>query len=108
MNAPWADACEAWDVGAADPSVHEALESDVPALILHGRFDPYAPRPLAEEAAAMFSTGWRLEIPVEGFNVFSNDCAIELRNAWIDSPTEPPDTTCVDQLPPMSFPTSLP
>jgi pimeloyl-ACP methyl ester carboxylesterase len=107
VDAPWADACESWGVGAADPSVHEAVQSDVPALILHGRFDPYAPRPLAEEAAAMFSTGWRLEVPVEGFNVFSTDCVIELRNAWLDAPTSPPDTTCVDQLPPVEFPASL-
>jgi pimeloyl-ACP methyl ester carboxylesterase len=108
VEAPWFDVCSAWDVGSADPSVNEALTSDVPALILHGRFDPYAPRPLAEEALAMFSNGWRVEYPTKAFNVLSEDCAIALRNSWIDDPTSPPDTSCTDALPPMTFATTQP
>jgi pimeloyl-ACP methyl ester carboxylesterase len=107
VDAPIVHICRAWDVGAADSSVHEAVASDVPSLIFHGRFDPYAPRPLAEEAASMFSTGWSVEYPTDGYDVVGNPCALDVRNVWLDDPMSAPDTTCIDRLPPMEFPTTL-
>lgn len=107
VDAPIVDICKVWDAGTADRSVHEPVESDVPALLAFGRFDPYAPQSLVEEAATTLSRSRLVEIPVEGYNVFSNECAIELRNGWLDDPTSPPDMTCVEGMAPLEFATSI-
>ena len=106
-RAPFLDACEVWDVGVADPEVHEPVVSDVPILLFVGRFGPYGTRPLVREAAETLSTSWIVEFPNEGHNVLSDECAIEMRSAWLDDPTAPPDTSCVDELDPLTFQTSI-
>ena len=95
---PFFEACTIWDVGSADPEVHEPVTSDVPTLLLVGRFGPYAPRPVIEEAARTLSTSWIVEFPNEGHNVLSDECAVDLRNTWIEDPASPPDTSCVGDL----------
>ena len=106
-RAPFLDACEVWDVGTADPELHQPVVSDVPLLLFVGRFGPHGPRPLVEEAAETLSTSWIVEFPNEGHNVLSDTCAQELRNAWLDDPTAPPDRSCVDDLDPLQFVSSI-
>ena len=106
-RAPFLDACEVWDVGAAAREVHEPVVSDVPILLFVGRFGPYAPRPLVDEAAETLSNGWVLEFPNKGHNVLWDECARDVRSAWLDDPTAPPDTNCMDDLDPIWFESSV-
>lgn len=106
-QAPFFDVCRIWDVGTAAPEAREPVVSDVPTLLLVGRFGPYAPRPLVEEAAETLSASWIVEFPNEGHNVLSDACAVELRNVWLDDPTAAPDTSCVEDIAPLEFATSI-
>jgi hypothetical protein len=70
---------------------------------LIGRFNPFSPRPLVEEAASTFSRSYIVEFPNQSHNVLGLTCGPMVRNAWINNPDSPPDTACVDDLPPIRF-----
>jgi hypothetical protein len=40
-----------------------------------------------------------------GHWVFASECALEIRDGWIDSPTSPPDTSCVADMDRIAFTT---
>jgi len=95
VHSPYLQACERWDAGNANADPHDPLVSDIPTLILHGRFDPYSPLPLIKKAARTLSTSWVVEFPTLWHNILGSECGPEVRNGWIDDPTSPPDTSCV-------------
>jgi hypothetical protein len=79
--------------------VHRPVHSDVPVLMLVGRFDPYGGPGAATRAARTLERGWVVELPDRAYNVLGHSyCALAVRNAWIDRPTSPPDTTCTKKL----------
>jgi pimeloyl-ACP methyl ester carboxylesterase len=103
-NSPYLEVCQRWGVqGDDDSQAGAAVTSDIPTLFLIGRFNPFSPRPVVEEAASTFSRSYIVEFPNLSYNVLPFDCPRMIRNAWINNPDSPPDTTCVDNLPPVSF-----
>jgi pimeloyl-ACP methyl ester carboxylesterase len=96
---PYLAACEAWDVPPADPEVHEPVLTNVPLLIMAGRFDSFSPPPVARAAAESFGKAWVLEV-TDTHNTFGHsDCSLEIRNAWIDDPTSAPTgTACLAHM----------
>ena len=103
-ESPFRDICGIWGVGRAEPDVRSAVHSNVPTLVVVGRFDPYAPLPLIRQAAGTLSRSWVVEIPDQGHNPLGDStCALSIRNAWIDNPTSRPDTECVTALPALRF-----
>jgi pimeloyl-ACP methyl ester carboxylesterase len=97
---PYLAACKEWNVPPADSAVHQAARTDVPQLILLGRFDSFSPLPVAKEAAKTFGNAWVLEVPGQTHNALGfSDCPIGIRNAWIQDPTSPPvDTSCLKDM----------
>jgi pimeloyl-ACP methyl ester carboxylesterase len=90
---PYLEACEAWDVPAADALVHEPVHTGVPLLIIAGRFDSFSPPPVARAAAESFDNAWVMEVP-DTHNTFGHsDCALAIRNAWLDEPNAAPTGT---------------
>jgi pimeloyl-ACP methyl ester carboxylesterase len=103
VESPFDAICSIWDVGKADPVVHEPLTSDVPILLMVGQFDPYGPRPLVEQAARTLSRSQVVVVPNYGHNVLGLDCPVSIRNAWLDAPTAAPDTNCLGSIPALRF-----
>jgi pimeloyl-ACP methyl ester carboxylesterase len=103
VNNPYFDVCERWDVGKAATDPHRLVTSDIPTLLAVGQFDAFAPLPLVQEAAERLSTSWVVEIPDWGHNVFGSECALAIRNAWIDDPSSPPDTSCTADMNTIEF-----
>jgi pimeloyl-ACP methyl ester carboxylesterase len=104
VDSPYFEVCQRWGVqGDADSPAGTAVTSDIPTLFLIGQFNPFSPRPLVEEAASTFSQSYIVEFPNQSHNVLGLTCGPMVRNAWINSPDSPPDTTCVDNLPPVRF-----
>jgi pimeloyl-ACP methyl ester carboxylesterase len=99
---PYFEACERWNVPPAPEDSHVLTQSDVPALFMVGRFNPYSSLELINEAASQFANSQVVVFPTLGFNVLWNDCGRAVRNAWIDE-LATPDTTCIDDLPPVEF-----
>jgi len=102
-ESPYFQGCTRWDTGTADADPHAPVVSDIPTLILHGRFDPYSALPLIKEAAKSLPRSWVVEFPDWSHNVLGSDCGPEVRNGWIDDPTSPPDTSCVADMDPVRF-----
>jgi pimeloyl-ACP methyl ester carboxylesterase len=98
---PFLDLCRAWEVPPGDPP--RAIRSDVPTLVLVGQMDPTISRPVLEESMAALDRGFLVTFPTLGSNMLARDCPLEIRNAWIEQPTQPPDTSCLDRLSPPAF-----
>jgi pimeloyl-ACP methyl ester carboxylesterase len=103
---PYLDVCEAWEVGEATSVAHRPVSSDIPMLIYVGGYDAYGPLPVAEQAVASLSGSFLVDVPYQGHNVLGSlDCYRDIRNAWIEDPTSPPDTGCIEEIPPTAFAT---
>ncbi len=100
-RSPWLDACDAWKVPPAEASVATPVSSDVPTLILLGRFDPFGASAVVRPATTGLSQRWVVIDPAAGRNTLADACFQELRTLWLADPTSPPDTGCVDDMPPL-------
>ncbi len=102
-NNPWVEGCAAWKVGPADPSVAQPVSSDVPMLILLGRYDPYAPAGVVQRATETLTGSWVVTNPSGGHNARRESCMIQIRNVWVGDPASPPDLECLSGIPPKPF-----
>jgi hypothetical protein len=98
---PFLDLCRAWKVPPGDPP--RAIRSDVPTLVLVGQMDPTISRPVLEESMAALDRGFLVTFPTIGSNMLARDVPREIRNAWIEQPTAPPDTSGLERLSPPAF-----
>jgi hypothetical protein len=88
------------------PSVDDPVVSDIPTLLLSGRFDPVTPPAFAEAAAAGLSTAYRLVDPLASHGVaFFSNCVNGIVDDFLNDPTRPPDSSCLAaQTPPRVVP----
>ena len=98
-QAPWLDACDEWKVPPADAVVASPVSTDVPTLILLGRFDPFGAPAVIRPALSGLSRGWVVIDPAAGRNTLADACFQDLRTLWLADPTSPPDTSCVGKMP---------
>ncbi len=98
VDHPFAKICKRWDVTPAAADPHTPVASDVPILMMSGRFDPYSPFPLVRRGAKRFANSLVVRVPARSRNVLSADCAVGIRDAFITDPTTRPDTSCLSGL----------
>jgi hypothetical protein len=91
---------------SADASVASPLSSDIPTLILLGRFDPFGASAVVRPATTGLSQRWVVIDPAAGRNTLADACFQDLRTLWLADPTSPPDAGCVGDMPalPMMVP----
>lgn len=98
------DQCELWNVPAAPDMISRAVESEVPALLLSGAYDPATPPHWAQFASEHLSKSWNVVFPHVGHGVLESDaCAGELMRAWLSDPMQAPDAECLRSLRPPQF-----
>jgi pimeloyl-ACP methyl ester carboxylesterase len=91
--------CEVWQVGVADPVENKAVRSEVPTLILAGRYDPITPPAWGRLAGETLSHSYFYEFPNVGHGIMRADkCGLEIGLQFIAEPTIEPDSTCLKQL----------
>jgi pimeloyl-ACP methyl ester carboxylesterase len=89
------DTCARWKVELLPPSVDDPVVSEIPTLLLSGRFDPVTPPAFAAAAAANLPNGTALVDPTASHGVaFMNSCANEVVGGFLDEPMNPPDGSC--------------
>jgi Tol biopolymer transport system component/pimeloyl-ACP methyl ester carboxylesterase len=94
----WA-VCAAWEAGVADPIENEAVVSDIPTLVLSGRYDPVTPPAWGRMAAETLAHSFVYEFPNTAHGAIrSNRCALEIGLQFLDDPTVEPDASCRDEL----------
>ena len=94
------EACEELDLRPERRVESRPVESDVPALILTGAFDPITPTTYGEAALETLPNGTLVEFPNAGHDPLSTagPCALVITLAFLDDPTAEVDTTCTDDL----------
>ena len=91
--------CESWSPTPPDPIENQPVTSDVPALILSGRFDPITPPEWGQLAAQTLPNSTYFEFPQAGHWVLrAGSCGMELSMAFLEDPSTPPDSPCVAAL----------
>jgi hypothetical protein len=72
------------------------LASDIPTLLVSGRFDPITPASFGDAAAVELSRGTHIVLNNASHgSMFSNTCAASLALALMQNPDQPLDTSCV-------------
>lgn len=88
--------CEFWLAEARPASVNNPVESDVPALLLSGNFDPITPPQYADMAGETLTTSYNFVLPHVGHGVLRSDrCAVDIAVDFINSPFSKPDSDCI-------------
>jgi pimeloyl-ACP methyl ester carboxylesterase len=99
-HSPYLQACQAWNAGRGSPVVAAPVRSDVPTLVLAGRFDPFGMPPYARAGAAGLADSHVIISPVNGHVVTGTEqdvpdlCMVRVRDAWLANPTQAPDASC--------------
>jgi pimeloyl-ACP methyl ester carboxylesterase len=99
------ETCPEWGVPSAPPPFNELLgpDTEVPVLVMAGRFDPITPVSGTEAVSDALGEEMLL-FPAAGHGaVGSGDCARSIWYAFMEEPSQPPDTSCMDELGPPEF-----
>lgn len=96
--------CADWQVPAAAEIENQAVNSDIPALILSGEFDPITPPEWGQLAANDLSNAFFYVLPTVGHGVVRSDlCGLSLAKQFLDNPYSAPDGACIDEIEPIVF-----
>jgi pimeloyl-ACP methyl ester carboxylesterase len=97
--------CAAWPVEPAVSEMVEPVVSDIPALMLSGRFDPVTPAYYADHVLETLSNGYHFVFPTMGHGVgaSSNRCGLRIITAFLNDPTSEPDASCIANERPIQF-----
>ena len=99
-------ACQSW--GAVGPLLGEndAVFSDIPSLVIAGKFDPTTPPIYAQQVAAQLSRSYYFEFPNQGHTPTAADesgCAMDTVLAFLKNPSDEPDRSCIEDLEAVDF-----
>ncbi|HSG48221.1 MAG TPA: alpha/beta fold hydrolase [Longimicrobiales bacterium] len=104
------DPCDFWSPARASAAERNPPASSVPALVVQGEFDPMNPPRVGEAHIRSLPKGQLVIMPGTGHMAGgrSNACWAELVASFIESPIEPVDASCTDELPPLRISPELP
>lgn len=95
-------ACQAWDVPAADPSIREVTHSAIPTLAISGSFDAQTGAVWGRYAALTLRNSTVVTLAGVAHGVFFEPCGSHVITTFYDHP-EDPDTRCVAAVRPPPF-----
>jgi pimeloyl-ACP methyl ester carboxylesterase len=100
--------CNVWPRGEVPEDFHQAVVSDLPVLLMSGERDPVTPPHYATLTAETFSNSVSLVARGQAHSVMQNVCLRNITTDFVNQGSiEDLDTTCVDNIQPAPFFTSL-
>jgi pimeloyl-ACP methyl ester carboxylesterase len=100
--------CGIWSYGEAPEGFHEPVISDKPVLLMSGERDPVTPPKYAAQTAETFSNSLNLVARGQAHSVMKNICLRDITTEFIEKGSvEDLDTSCVEDIRPAPFFTSL-
>lgn len=103
---PYLAACPAWKVSPAAPTVHAPVDASVPVLTVTGRSDAFSPPSLTRELARSLANPFPIEVPDSTHNPLERTgCQLEIRDAWLEHPSEASTGTACLRQPSLVFTT---
>ncbi|HTP75190.1 MAG TPA: alpha/beta hydrolase, partial [Burkholderiaceae bacterium] len=96
--------CRDWKIRLLDKALLKPVHSDIPTLLLSGRFDPITPPEMADRVAATLSRAQRVTFAggTHG-QAFTVPCANQLISQFLDAPTRRPDSACAQEATPAFY-----
>jgi pimeloyl-ACP methyl ester carboxylesterase len=89
--------CADWNVAQLGPSVDEPVASDIPTLVMNGRFDPITPETYGNLAAQSLSNSYVFTFPNTGHGAIGDACADQIMDEFIANPAVEPDSSCIGE-----------
>ena len=95
--------CAQWPINKPNPIENQPVKSDIPTLVLSGRFDPITPPLEGQDAAKTLSKSFYVLFPNSGHvpSIVSTpygNCAANVVQAFLKDPTAKPDSSCTAKL----------
>ena len=98
-RSPYLEACETWDTPAAQPTP-PAHPHGTALLLVPGQFDSFSRPEWSRAEAEARGDVWSFTAPNNTHNTLGYDeCALSVRNAWINAPRAAPDPTLCEHPP---------
>jgi pimeloyl-ACP methyl ester carboxylesterase len=98
-------ACRRWSHAKPDSRDNEPVVSDIPALVLAGRYDPVTPPSWGETAAENLTNSFFFEFPGLSHGVVTSDaCPFEITEAFLGDPGNEPEAGCIQNMDDIQFP----
>lgn len=91
-------ACHAWNAGRAPEIENVNMTSDLPTLLLVGRFDPITPVEHARQVHESLTNSTLVEFRDRGHGTLLDLCASEIALAFVETPDAAVDTECTSGL----------
>ena len=88
------------------PGENDATISDIPTLIIEGKYDPATPPIFGKQVAAQLSHSYYMEFPNQGHTPTATDtsgCAFGTMLAFFDNPNQKPDMNCLSAIKGVDF-----
>lgn len=90
------EACPAWISPEAERLEKAAVQSNIPALVLNGEFDPKTPPEWAESTARSLTRSFYFEVKRVGHGaIFESGCVVRMVKQFLDDPLTRPADACV-------------
>jgi len=92
--------CAAWPTKPSDPVVHAVVESNIPTLVLSGRFDPIVPLRMSEVTALHLHRATIMQDPAAAHIVIAahHGCVDRAVDRFLDDPDAEVDTSCLSAI----------
>ena len=98
------ETCALWRVDQLPAAVDAPVVSDIPTLLIAGRFDPVTPPAFAQAAAAGLSNATVIVHPTGAHGVaFQDDCVKGIMADFLDNPDRVPDSSCLQAVAPLEY-----
>jgi pimeloyl-ACP methyl ester carboxylesterase len=92
--------CKHWPVKPADPRERQVVKSNIPTLVMQGRYDAQTTTDRGKRAMEWLNNGTYVEFPSLGHGVAVNQCGRDIGNAFVNRPEIVPNTSCTATLKP--------
>jgi pimeloyl-ACP methyl ester carboxylesterase len=91
--------CKLWNVPKAPAIENQPVKSDIPTLIINGKFDPITPPNYGAEAAKTLSKSTSVTLANAGHAPDTlNECATDIRLEFLANPAKAPNLGCAARL----------
>ena len=91
--------CQTWHVQPVAAVQEKPVVSDIPTLLMEGEYDPVTPPMNGILAAQTLNKSFFVQFPALGHDLQAdNSCPTDIENAFLQNPTQKPDTSCTSGM----------